>query len=221
MTTAETTLAELAATKPAAARVFFSHGLDFCCHGRRPLSQACADKGLDPKNVIEEIESRSAPSSGDLSTWTSQPVANVVHHIIERYHDRLRADFPVLVAMAEKVETRHADKPTVPRGLAAHLRAMEASAIEHLDKEERILFPAILGGHGRSLGAPIQCMEQEHVDHADNLARTRALTRNFVPPPEACATWRALYDGLATVEEELMEHIHLENNVLFPRVLAG
>jgi regulator of cell morphogenesis and NO signaling len=221
MTTAETTLAELAATKPAAAHVFFSHGLDFCCHGRRPLAQACADKGLDPAGVIEEIEVRSAPASGDLSTWTNQPVPELVHHIVLRYHDRLRADLPVLIAMADKVEARHADKDTVPRGLANHLRSMSASAIEHLDKEERILFPAILGGHGASLGAPIQCLEQEHVDHGDNLARTRALTRDLVPPPEACATWRALYAGLTTMEQELMEHIHLENNVLFPRVLAG
>jgi len=221
MTPPDPTLADLAASKPAAAHVFFSHGLDFCCHGRRALSEACADKGLDPAQVMAEIETRAATPMTDVSNWTARPVPELVLHIERRYHVRLRSDFPVLIAMAERVEARHAEKASVPCGLSEHLRAMQGATFEHLDKEERILFPAILRGQGPALGAPIFVMEQEHVDHGDSLARTRTLTAGLVPPPDACATWRALYVGHATLEEELMEHIHLENNVLFPRVLAG
>ena len=220
MNALETTLAELAATRPAAARVFFKHGLDFCCKGRRPLADACRDKGLDPDSILREVELAS-PAPDDVAAWSSKPVAALVGHILDRYHGRLREELPILVAMAAKVEMRHADKGTTPFGLAEHLRGMQAAAFDHLEKEERVVFPHVLAGNGASLQAAIQCLEQEHVDHGTNLARTRELTANLVPPPEACATWRALYAGLESFERDLMEHIHLENNVLFPRVLCA
>ena len=220
MDTPQATLAELAATRPAAARIFFKHGLDFCCRGRRPLSEACRDKGLDPETILREVE-HASPAPDDLAAWSAKPVAALVGHILGRYHDRLREDLPILVAMAAKVEMRHADKTTTPFGLAEHLRAMQAAAFDHLEKEERVVFPHVLAGNGASLAAAIQCLEQEHVDHGTNLAKTRELTANLVPPPEACATWRALYQGLESLERDLMEHIHLENNVLFPRVLCA
>ena len=220
MHTTHTTLAELATDHPAAARVFLSHGLDFCCKGRRPLSQACAEKGLDPTGILAEIEAMPG-SDDDLAAWSTQPVPALIGHILTRYHARLRQDLPALIAMADKVEARHAEKPTVPAGLASHLRAMHAAVLDHLAKEETILFPAILSGRGAMCGGPIQVMEAEHTDHGENLARMRALAGGLVLPSEACTTWRALYLGLATLERELMEHIHLENNVLFPRVLMA
>jgi regulator of cell morphogenesis and NO signaling len=219
MHTTDTTLAELATAHPAAARVFLNHGLDFCCKGRRSLTDACAEKGLDPAGILAEIED--TPGSGDLTAWSSRPVPELIEHILTRYHAPLRRDLPVFVAMAEKVEARHADKASVPVGLARHLRAMHAAVLDHLAKEEMILFPAILSGRGAMCGGPIQVMEAEHTDHGENLARMRALAGDLVPPTEACTTWRALYTGLAALERDLMEHIHLENNVLFPRVLMA
>jgi regulator of cell morphogenesis and NO signaling len=196
-----------------------AHGLDFCCKGRRSLSAACSEKGLDPATVLAELEAPAAED--DLTAWSERPAPELVRHIVTRYHEALRRDLPALIAMAEKVEARHADKPTVPLGLANHLRVMHLAVLDHLGKEESILFPAILSGRGAMCGGPIQVMEAEHVDHGQNLARMRALAGDLVPPPEACTTWRALYLGLATLERELMEHIHLENNVLFPRVLMA
>ena len=87
-------------------------------------------------------------------------------------------------------------------------------------KEEQILFPLIKAGRGAAAAPPIQVMELEHVEHAETLRRTRALTTNLVAPAEACPTWQALYLRLVQMEAELMEHIHLENNVLFRRCLC-
>ena len=93
---------------------------------------------------------------------------------------------------------------------------------QHMAKEEQVLFPAIQGGRrGAPVHMPIRMMMQEHDDHGENLRRMRELATGYVPPPEACATWRALYAGLEKLEAELMEHIHLENNVLFPHALNG
>ena len=216
----DTTLAELAVLHPAASRVFHRYGLDFCCHGRRPLSEACAERGLAAAGVIAEIRGEEA-SAPDLPRWDERPVAELVRHIVDFYHQRLRVELPELVSLAAKVETRHAEKASCPRGLRAHLEQTYQAVVEHLAKEEQVLFPMILAGRGRMAAGPIQVMEAEHDDHAESLRETRRLTADLVTPEEACPTWRALYLRLAALEAELMDHIHLENNVLFRRVLAG
>ena len=213
------TLADLAVVFPAASRVFHRHGLDFCCHGGRALAEACANRGLDAAAVIAEIGSEQA--KGAPPRWDERPVAELADHIEGHYHRRLRAELPELVALAAKVESRHAEKASCPRGLRAHLEAVHEAVLSHLAKEEQVLFPMIRAGRGAFAGGPIHVMEAEHGDHAEDLRRTRALTADLTPPEEACPTWRALYLRLTELEAELMEHIHLENNVLFRRVLAG
>jgi regulator of cell morphogenesis and NO signaling len=214
------TLADLAVTHPGAARVFYRNGLDFCCGGQRSLADACAAKGLDPQAILAAIEAEDA-TIPESPRWHERPLSELVAHIVGFYHRRLRETLPDLRAMAEKVESRHADKASCPRGLAAHLEAIHGSVLDHLEKEEQILFPMILAGHGARAQGPIHVMELEHDDHRANLERTRALTADLTAPGEACTTWRALYLGLQQLEQELMEHIHLENNVLFPRALAS
>ena len=218
MSTATVTLADLAITRPGATRVFLKHGLDFCCGGRRPVDEACAEKGLDPDAILAEIEREDA-KGGDLTRWAGRPIDELLDFIQGHYHARHRADLPEVIALAEKVEQVHADKPTCPKDLAAHLRVVHAAVLDHLAKEEGILFPMIRAGHGSRAGGPIHVMEEEHNDHGKNLARIRDLTANLTAPPEACPTWRALYLRLVRLSDELMEHIHLENNVLFPRAL--
>lgn len=213
-------LADLAVAHPAAARVFYRHGLDFCCGGQRSLADACAARGLDPHAILAAIEAEKA-AVPDSPRWHERPLSDLVAHIVGFYHRRLRETLPDLHAMAQKVEMRHADKASCPRGLAAHLEAVHASVLDHLEKEEQILFPLILAGHGSRAQGPIHVMEVEHDNHRANLERTRALTASLTAPEEACTTWRALYLGLQQLEQELMEHIHLENNVLFPRALAS
>jgi len=216
--TPETPLAELAVQIPAATKVFHRHGLDFCCKGWRSLAAACQSKGLDPLALIKEINDES-PESSDGTDWSKRTLEELVEHIVSRYHDPLREELPRFVAMAHKVERVHGDKATCPRGLGAHLETVYTEVMAHLEKEERILFPMIRAGQPAPM--PVQVMVKEHDDHAVNLRRTRELTNDFDPPAEACTTWRALYMGLNVLEQELMEHIHLENYVLFPRSLVA
>jgi regulator of cell morphogenesis and NO signaling len=220
ITTTDVTLAELAVSRPGAARVFMAHGLDFCCGGRRPLAEACEKKGVDPEAVLAEIEAQPV-AADDLTRWGDRPLAELIDHIVTRYHDWLREEFPALLKMAKKVEAVHAEKPTVPAGLAELLDGLYQEAVSHLQKEECILFPMIQSGRGASCGGPIQVMEAEHRDVGEALGRARQLTNDLTPPQEACNTWRALYLGVARLEQEFFEHIHLENNVLFPRALCA
>ncbi len=214
------TLADLATEYPAASRVFHRLGLDYCCGGQRAIDAACLERGLTTQDVLEEIEGQS-PGSPAEAPWSERPLDELVGFIVQRYHQALREELPELVALANKVERRHADKATCPTGLADHLRGVHTAVLEHLEKEEQVLFPLILAGRGASAGGPVQVMEHEHRDHAENLARTRELAHDLLPPEEACTSWRALYLRLDELEAELMQHIHLENNVLFPRALRG
>ncbi|MCA9729585.1 MAG: iron-sulfur cluster repair di-iron protein [Candidatus Eisenbacteria bacterium] len=210
-------LAELATTYPAASRVFQRERLDYCCGGGRAFDEACVERGLDPATLLDEIRES---DTGFDRPWTEQPLPELIEYIVEHYHADLREELPLLVELAEKVELRHADKDTCPRGLTAHLRHVHAAVLDHLAKEEQVLFPLILAGMGTRAAAPVHAMEHEHHDHGANLAHIRELAHDLVPPAEACPSWQALYLRLARLESELMEHIHLENNVLFPRALC-
>ena len=215
-----TTLAELAVTHPAAARVFRRHRLDFCCGGRRPLEEVCSERHLDAGAILAAIAEED-PLVPDQERWDQAPLKSLVEHIVTVYHARLREQLPSLIAMARRVEVRHGDKASCPRGLADHLDAMHEAVRDHLQKEEQILFPLIVAGMGSRAGGPVLAMELEHEHHGEDLTETRRLTGDLTPPDEACTTWRALYLGLQQLEQELMEHIHLENNILFRRALAS
>jgi regulator of cell morphogenesis and NO signaling len=215
MTTSNSTLAQLAITVPAASRVFRRYGLDYCCGGKRSLAEVCDERSLDVTEVLAELERESAAPEPVLSL-VDRSDAELIDHVVERYHDSLRVELPELLAMARRVEIRHADKATVPRGLADHLAQVTAELTQHLDKEERILFPLLKSGAGRGASGPIHVMMNEHDDHGAALRQIRALTTDLAPPTGACTTWRALYLRLEELEADLMEHIHIENNILFP-----
>jgi regulator of cell morphogenesis and NO signaling len=214
------TLADLAVAFPAASRVFRRHGLDYCCHGRRPVSEACAERGLDAAELLSEVSSETR-AVADVETWSDRTLPEIVERIVNWYHARLRDELPLLLQMARKVEAVHAEKTTVPAGLAEHLEALTRTLLDHLEKEERDLFPILLSGRAVAPFVTIVALEREHEDVALALQKTRALTTDLLPPAEACTTWRALYLRLDELEGELMEHVHLENNVLFRRALCA
>lgn len=217
--TNETTLADLAVTQPGAVRVFYKHGLDFCCHGNVSLRRTCDRKGIDFEQMVEEIQQEERWTDDTFDRWDEQPLSGLIDHILDRFHATHRQDLPRLIEMAGKVETKHATKKDCPHGLRNCLDALHAELESHMQKEEQVLFPMVQSGRGALAVMPIHVMEQEHENAGATLGKLRDLAHNFIAPEEACATWRALYSGLAEFEEDLMQHIHLENNVLFPRAL--
>lgn len=215
----DTPLADIARQHPAATRVFLRHHLDFCCGGRRTLAEACARAGLDATAIARELAAESAVPE-DVA-WELRPQSELIAHILDRFHDGLRRDMPPLIAAARKVERVHAEKPAVPAGLADELETFWAEMQSHMMKEENVLFPMLSrGARGPQVHMPVRVMEDEHDAHGAHLQRIRELAYDFQIPAHACATWSALYRGLEHVEAELMQHIHLENNVLFPRATA-
>ena len=214
------TLADLAATRAGASRAFARRNLDFCCHGQVSLREACARKGIDVDALIREIQAEERADE-DFERWDARPLPDLIAHLVTHFHDAHRRERPRLVTMAERVEKVHGDKASCPRGLAAHVARLEADLRLHMEKEEAILFPMLASGQGAAAAGPIQVMEQEHEDAGTALRAIRALTTDHVPPPDACGTWRALYLGLAEFEHDLMQHVNLENHVLFPRALRA
>lgn len=213
---AGTTLADIATTRAGATRVFNRHGLDFCCRGKIALAAACRARGLSTETIVSELAAEEAKTSG-FTRLDDKPLADVIAHVLERFHAAHREELPHLIAMARKVESVHKDKDSCPRGLADHLEHVAGELEDHMLKEEEVLFPLIIQGRGPQAAMPMQMMELEHVEHGQNLARLRQLGHDYQPPADACTTWRALYLELAQLERDVMEHIHIENNILFPR----
>jgi regulator of cell morphogenesis and NO signaling len=216
----ERALGDLATAFPAAAKVLQRYRLDYGCGGRQPLGEACAAQNIDADAVLRDIEAAGA-GGADVARWDQRPLDELVQHILDRYHRPLRVELPRLIALADKVERAHADEPDRPAGLADLLTEVKAAVDSHLAKEEQILFPLIVAGRGRTAHMPVQVMMHEHEDHGQSLRRIREITSDLTVPEQACASWRELYRALGELEVELIDHIHLENNILFPRALAG
>lgn len=213
---ADQAIGQIAVQLPGATAVFRRLKLDFCCGGQVALEQAVADKGLDLDAVLAELAALQRPTE---LPGVTEPGA-LIDHIIARYHEVHRAQLPELIRMAHRVEAVHRDHPAVPAGLGSFLENMEQELTTHMHKEEAILFPMLKSGSNPMVVHPIGMMRSEHVDHGAALEQLSALTHDATPPDGACNTWRALYGGIAQLHDDLLNHIHLENNVLFPQFEA-
>ena len=214
-TSKDATIGQIAAETPASVRVFERYGIDYCCGGRVAFDEACRGRGLDAEAVRAEIE-REAPAAEDQTDWTKAPVNDLIDHILEKHHVYLKTNLPLIEAKIAKVMQAHGEK--VP-AIAGVFGAMKEELDAHMMKEEMILFPMIRST-GRGAMGPIRVMLAEHDSAGDALAALRSLTSGYAVPEGACNTWRSLYFELAELERDLHRHIHLENNVLFPRVLG-
>lgn len=225
--TQQQTVGEIAANSLAAVRVFESHGIDYCCGGQKPLDQACREKGLDAEKVLSEVL-RANGQSQDRN-WTAASLGDLISHIVDTHHAYLTREFPVLTDRMAKVRKAHGEQFPWLALLAQQLQALREELEAHTLKEERILFPFIERAEsvGMQFAAPplgtfahpIAVMEHEHDSAGRALAEMRRLTDGYQLPQGACNTFRALYEGLEELEGDLHMHIHLENNVLFPRAL--
>ena len=155
----------------------------------------------------------------DFTVWETAPFGATIDHILQRYHDVHRGQFEELVPLAQKVAEVHADSfPAEVPGLLAY---MQNELLMHMMKEERMLFPMIKQGVGRGAAMPISVMMHEHEEHDQAVARLLALTNNLTVPENACGSWTRLYTLARELVDDLTDHIHLENEILFPRVLAS
>lgn len=218
MTLAECRLGDLARDLPGATRVFHAHDLDFCCAGRQRLDEAAAARGLDVAAIVRELESLPPVAQGETD-WRGTGTTTLIDHLLSRYHEVHRQQLPELIRLARRVEQVHGERDSCPNGLAEALVAMQQELESHMQKEEQVLFP-LLSRQASGVEMPISVMRFEHEQHGEALANLLTLAHGFVPPPGACTTWRALYQGLRQLREDLMQHIHLENNILFEG-LAG
>ncbi|HEV2215233.1 MAG TPA: iron-sulfur cluster repair di-iron protein, partial [Terracidiphilus sp.] len=232
MATPETTVRDIALEQPASIRVFERFGIDYCCGGRKPLAQACEERSVEPRTVLDAIEEAVAGGGAQPRDWTQTKLEAICKHIVESHHAYIRAELPRLEMLAQKVVARHGDtRPELPQ-IQQLISSLGEELLQHLNKEEVVLFPYItnlernLASCGpRPLGCfgavrnPIHVMMTEHDAAGDAMARMRVLSGDFTPPEDACPTYRGFYQGLAEFEQDLHQHVHLENNILFPRAI--
>ena len=211
-------LGQLARKIPGATAIFHHYGLDFCCGGNKSLRRAAEEKNLDAAH-LEQALFQLDTSGTTLVTETMSP-GELIDYILENFHAVHRQQLPELIRLAEKVERVHGDKPDCPHGLTEHLMQMAQELEMHMQKEEQILFPMVKQGAGSMILGPVSVMRHEHDDHGAALRKLEQLTHGIQPPSGACNTWRALYLGLQRLRDDLMQHIHLENNLLFEKIEA-
>lgn len=207
------TIGEIAATLPGATAVFRRFKLDFCCGGEVLLAEAARTAGLD----IAAVEAAFAGLDRQAPAASPQTTDALIDFIVTRYHETHRRELPELNRLARMVEAVHAGHAAAPVGLADLLQQMSAELESHMQKEEMILFPLLRRGGHPMIVQPIAQMRHDHDDHGSLLRRLEALTHDFTLPDGACRSWQALYAGARKLADDLVEHIHTENNMLFPR----
>src|SRR6516164_2766716 len=231
MTVATKTVRDIALENPATIRVFEAFGIDYCCGGKKPLTEACTAKNLSVDEVLEALES-TGPAEREIENWSAQSLGVLAAHIVNTHHAYVRRELPRLTELAEKVVRRHGDtKPELP-AIQLKLNELGEELLQHCTKEELVLFPYITKferaiadrtpkPHGcfGSVTNPIAMMTQEHDSAGALVAQMRELSSDFTPPVGACPTFHAFYLGLHEFEQDLHQHIHLENNILFPRAI--
>jgi regulator of cell morphogenesis and NO signaling len=226
-----TTLRSIALDKPATIRVFERFQLDYCCGGNRPLAEACAEKGIAMEDVVAALAEAARSETGEQDL-TQATLTALIQHIVVTHHSYVLSELPRLKSMAERVAEKHGPTHPETAEVQRKLAQLAEELFSHLNKEERILFPYIEGLERSqsqdaarpsacfgSVEGPIQVMINEHEGAATLLEEMRAATNGFVPWPEACPTTVGLYHGLDAFERDLHRHVHLENNLLFPRAI--
>lgn len=225
--TSDVRVADLVVEQPTRARVFERFGIDYCCGGRVPLAQACADRGVPLSDVLEALSQPLVPGPEDID-WAGATLAALVDHVVTVHHGYLRDELPQLMALVEKVAGRHGEGHPELLEVRETFAGLADELATHMFKEEQILFPACLAlEQGAapafpfgSVGNPIAMMIHEHDEVAAALGRIRQLTGDFEPPAGACTSYRAMLDRLHALDLDVRRHVHEENNVLFPRALA-
>jgi len=222
----------MALEQPSSIRVFEKYGIDYCCGGRKPLSEACTAGNIEIDAVLAALELAAQSPAPVFTDWAQESLEALSEHIVGTHHAYVKRELPRLAVLAQKVVNRHGATKVELLLIQSALAKLDDELTQHLAKEESILFPyvvlmerALANGSSKPRGcfntvaSPIAMMTQEHDAAGALLADIRRLSNSFTTPPDACPTYHAFYDGLKDLETDLHQHIHLENNIFFPRAI--
>lgn len=229
-----TTVRELAVTLPGATRVFEQLGIDYCCGGGRTLMDACSKSNIPVAEVVERLEAaeQAANPSDKVADWRSESLTALAAHIVDTHHYFTKQEFTRLDALLDKVCSRHGQHHPELSELRDLFQHLKQDLMPHMLKEEQVLFPylarmeeavserrAVPPPFFATVQNPVRMMMLEHDTAGDLLAEMRRITGGYVAPPDACISYQTLYNALRELEADLHQHIHLENNILFPRAI--
>ena len=215
------------------AAVFEKYSLDFCCGGGKTIEQACKEKSVSPAQVLADLERASAKHSGREETFSEMRLDKLIDHILNTHHVYVRNAIPSLLAHTKKVASVHGERHPEVIEIADRFAAVAHELQNHMMKEEMILFPYIKTIARASMENttvarppfqtaqnPIRMMEAEHRVAGDEMYEIRSLSSGYAPPADACTTFKVTYQELQQFELDLHTHVHLENNILFPKAVA-
>ncbi|HEX6982617.1 MAG TPA: iron-sulfur cluster repair di-iron protein [Balneolaceae bacterium] len=223
------TVGQIVAEDYRTAQIFRNFKLDFCCGGNKTIDEACNKKGINPsevKRALEELGKEGAEQD-NYNNWSLDFLTD---YIINNHHQFTRSKLPEIGFYAKKVAKVHGDRHSELKEIHKEFEKLSAELISHMDKEEKLLFPFIkklvAGGMNEadkfkfgSASDPIAMMEEEHDEAGASMSKIRELSDDFTPPEDACATYHVLFENLEGFEKDLHKHVHLENNILFPKSL--
>lgn len=232
--TATKTVREFAVENPNATRIFESLGIDYCCGGHKPLTEACAAANVSIDDVLTRLEQAEAQAAQNAAyrDWQKESVTALIDHIVSTHHMYVKSESPRIQQLLAKVVSVHGQNHPELLRVQEIFSALAQELASHLMKEEQILFPYLVqmdAATGTAASAPSSCfgtvqnpirmMMFEHDSAGDALRDLREVTSNYATPADACITYKTLYQAIEAFEKDLHQHIHLENNILFPRSL--
>jgi regulator of cell morphogenesis and NO signaling len=236
METIETlTLGEIVKKNYKAADIFEEFSLDFCCNGDRMIDEACTARGVDPSLVKDRLRELSTEERNsdvvDFDTW---PLHRLIDHIVNRHHKYVEELTPRIKAYLDRISKVHGSRHPELYDVREIFAEVGGELAVHMKKEELMLFPFIKKLERAkennepassplfsSILSPVAMMKADNAEEGEKLARIAALTNNYTPPPDACGTYEVTFDLLKEFEKDLHRHIHLENNILFPKSIAA
>lgn len=224
-------LAQIVTTDHRAAALFEKYHLDFCCKGKRTLEQACNEKNLQVDTIISQLEEIMNTPSNSATDFEQYSPVQLIEHIVQTHHEYVKKEIPQILSYLQRIAAKHGERHPEMVKVFALFTAISEELEQHLRKEELILFPRIrdiekLSLEGKAhfaqvsyLQSPITVMEHEHDDAGTMMQEIRDLTNDYSLPADACTTYRLSFAALQAFEADLHAHVHLENNLLFPKAI--
>ena len=230
--TSETKVKDIALSNPAATQALENAGLDNCCGGGKSLHEGCLHADVPAEEILSRLRENSKDVSPDEANWTSASLSDLTRHIREKHHRYVRESIPRVQTLLDKVKAKHGENHPEITDIERLFNEVSREMIMHMQKEEQILFPYIdalqrsSNGNGpveapffQTVRNPIQAMMSEHDSAGDLVKRIRKASSEYTAPADACPSYSALYQDLQGFEADLHQHVHLENNILFPRAV--